>query len=517
MPSSIKNVFLRSLVRDTQSNASGSTSLNIRRGVFEPEAGSERAQRLNAKNRRLETSIKYISAVLSSPSLESQQKLDRLNRDLQERQQRKIDNSGKDRANADRELDELQERADSLYETFIREAADDAANCVDAEDIKTYLSDQLAFGRTLTQIQAATSSAAGEGNGDELAGDNARYIEDYKNRLRTVMANLPPSKESTDLLNNLEDQALQDGLPRTMHEVVFERKTEIAETLLAQKLAVGGDPRLAPLEKLPKESYWTLLIDGKVRPAGNKHIYDRSLGYMAGMMDGLLLVVENVGQPIQLEFLQNLHDTATRYVTVETARSTVLGPDNFQKQGFKTGYNGWGLSAECTPQGKQEIEDLRKEINDYTTRQGRYEYIRSDGNATINDQEVPKYTAGYETAQMNLDAAKDDSHPLRVQVGELVQWSLDKYKVDLEAADSDAAKLDVIIDCCRRLCMIHPFADANGRVIMLLMLNRLLLENGMVPTVLDNQGDMIGLGREDIIFKIRQGQRAVEGLGFVRG
>ena len=38
------------------------------------------------------------------------------------------------------------------------------------------------------------------------------------------------------------------------------------------------------------------------------------------------------------------------------------------------------------------------------------------------------------------------------------------------------------IDCCRGPGRIHPFKDANGRLLMFLVLNKLLMENGLAPT-----------------------------------
>ena len=77
--------------------------------------------------------------------------------------------------------------------------------------------------------------------------------------------------------------------------------------------------------------------------------------------------------------------------------------------------------------------------------------------------------------------------------------------------------IGAIIDCCRGLGIIHPFKDANGRLIMFLTLNKLLMEQGMPPTILEDQGLMVGKSKAELVELIKQGQQKVEALsGVVR-
>jgi hypothetical protein len=84
-----------------------------------------------------------------------------------------------------------------------------------------------------------------------------------------------------------------EGLPIEVHEALFKRKTDVLESVVGNTVSRSTNPKLAALKDVPPTEYWRLLIDGDAQGSGDKHFYDRSSGYMAGMMSGLELVVNH--------------------------------------------------------------------------------------------------------------------------------------------------------------------------------------------------------------------------------
>lgn len=329
-----------------------------------------------------------------------------------------------------------------------------------------------------------------------------------------AVRDLPSTKKSARKIEEMTNDALDDkGLSLDAHEVLFKSKTEILEGVIGIQVAESENPKLAGLKGLPPEEYWRFLMDGKAHKDNDKHLYDRSAGYMAGMMSGLELVVDRIDEPISVDMIKDLHAAMSEHVTTEAgsglARNfpgTLMGRKNFQEQGVKRGENGWGLCKDFTDDGMDELGELREELQ---------EALADDPEPKINapyfqvnmtklgEKDVPVVTAAY---QMDTETAQK-------AVEKLMTCTLAKYQRDVKTAGEDIdGKLDAIIDCCRKLGQIHPFKDANGRLIMFGVMTKLLLENGMPPTILSDQGLMIGLDRDELRRLIKEGQEQVNGM-----
>lgn len=339
---------------------------------------------------------------------------------------------------------------------------------------------------------------------------------DEAGRQKDEIRNLPKTKETARELERRANELAsgKDGMPLEVHEALFKQKTEVLEAVIGDKVARSRDPKLAPLKGLPPEQYWRLLIDGNAqKDPPDKHCYDRSSGYMAGMMSGMELIVDRVDEKVSIDFIKDLHKAMSQHVTTETASNFAAngspwmtsGSGCFQEQGLKTGWNGWGTSKEGSKEGRRELAEMRERLQKVL--QEGEEPVIAVPYFSQSEQEMGSVTVDVVNVGDKLDRSQ-----IQPVVMKLMTHVLGAYETAIGKAETEDAKLDAIIDCCRGLGQIHPFKDANGRLIMFGVMAKLLLENGMPPTLLKDQGIMIGQSRAELRKAIRDGQLKVNGM-----
>jgi hypothetical protein len=419
------------------------------------------------------------------------------------------------------EWNALQIRFDALTQEMRRLETTKVDNSASARDSHRKLVEaQIEVARELLlAVEVEEAGAAGlEGL---LTADDERAEQLLKKpeMIQGIVDSMPNTSATVDTIERIERRLLQLSgevqqgtahqayLTPAVHDVLFRRKTEVYEHLLADKLARSTNPRLAELKQLPKDEYWKILMDGRAHQHGNKHFYDRSKGYMASMMRGLETIVDNVDTPLSTDFVKTLHTGATEFVTTEMGDTFIIGPTNMQEHGVKTAPNSWGVCRDFSREGMDELATLRTELDQVV-----------GGNFFADD--ATKFEGVNETCQWRAGGTRTGA-ALQQDVETLMDYVINKCYGELQAASQSTtltdterrrAKLGAIIDCCRGLGIIHPFKDANGRLMMFLVLNKLLTENGFPPTILDDQGHMVGKSRDELITEVENGQQRVQAL-----
>lgn len=342
--------------------------------------------------------------------------------------------------------------------------------------------------------------------------------------VRRFVNELPNTLESHEAIEKTEKQLMENQggslLTVGLHELFFRKKTEILENVIERSIENSEHPGLTHLKNLGKENYWKILIDGNVHDKNDKHFYDRSKGYMASMMKGLGMIAAEIDKPLSTDFIIDLHTAATALVTndqpivrrevgkedhvytqEENWAVAYLKGHNFQEQGLKKAPNAWGVTREFSEDGMTELAALRDDLDKLVDRGYFYEEnVRLEGIDRTVQWKAGKTQTGDE---------------LQGIVKKLMDQVIEKADREIEAAkakqDQDGV-IGAIIDCCRGLGVIHPFKDANGRLIMFLTLNKMLMQQGMPPTVLEDQGFMVGKSKAELTALIKQGQQKVLAL-----
>lgn len=297
-----------------------------------------------------------------------------------------------------------------------------------------------------------------------------------------------------------KQRARTDLLSVEIHEIFYRKKTEILENVIEGEIADTDQPGLAALKAFGKENYWKILIDGKVHARDDKHFYDRSKGFMGSMMKGLTRIVRNVDMPLTTAFVQSLHQDATALVTTETRifDDVPIQPNNLQETGLKQSPNAWGVTKDYSEAGMRELEALRAELDRVAGIPPGY-FGEENMRFPREPDRVIQWSAG-----------KTRGDELQTTVTTLMNHVISKAYREIEAADGDQDQvIGAIIDCCRGLGIIHPFKDANGRLIMFMVLNKMLMEQGLPPTILEDQGYMVGKSKAELTRLIKAGQQQV--------
>lgn len=89
---------------------------------------------------------------------------------------------------------------------------------------------------------------------------------------------------------------------------------------------------------------------------------------------------------------------------------------------------------------------------------------------------------------------------------EEIENAFTEYQSNISSAKSDQDKILAIAQCVGKIERAHPFYDGNCRT-MILLTNKLLLQNGLSPTIYNNPNQMDMLSKSQLAEKIIEGQK----------
>lgn len=91
---------------------------------------------------------------------------------------------------------------------------------------------------------------------------------------------------------------------------------------------------------------------------------------------------------------------------------------------------------------------------------------------------------------------------IRAAVAKLIT----NYFASLSTAKTDEDKVRVIIRFIQDLDQLHPFVDGNIRTFVILLMNKLLIDNKLKPCALLDANCLDALGLDELVIKIKEGQ-----------
>ena len=92
------------------------------------------------------------------------------------------------------------------------------------------------------------------------------------------------------------------------------------------------------------------------------------------------------------------------------------------------------------------------------------------------------------------------------EIHQIVNILIQKYSNSMAHAASDQEKIKAMVEMIRPLQRLHPFVDANGRTMFMLLLNRELVKHNMLPTIPDNPNDIDICSTDEAVQGIQAGQ-----------
>ena len=222
----------------------------------------------------------------------------------------------------------------------------------------------------------------------------------------------------------------------------------------------------------PVLELWRLFMDGNQQGNGWKHYEARENGCINQLYQAWLYVRKSSNEPITPDYFKKIHALCALGIM---QKSEDVG--QFRKY--------------CPSFGMSENSG---------TFLGYLEHIQCYNNLC----------ALLEGSRFGFNAESRVETPiLEITLKEIIQ----EYESSLlEHANNLLGMLHAIILFCKKLVLIHPFGDCNGRIFSNLLLNRELIRNGFTPALLDNPNRMDGYSINEFVSEIVRGMDAFERL-----
>lgn len=221
-------------------------------------------------------------------------------------------------------------------------------------------------------------------------------------------------------------------------------------------------------------------------------LFDNYRSYLYKMGIGWEAAMQNLGEPISPEFIIELHRATAAGIPHPQAsiHDEDNSPDDYLASGFSEKTHGYSIikSVALSSQGKIELLEFVEKNK---------EYVRLE-----NDERTSRI---FGTEAFNLIQLGTPKEKLTA----LTQTWIDDYYKELAAATTSDEKVLAAIKLCQNLERLHPFEDGNYRVFGILLLNRLLAEQGESLTVIDEPSKLDGYSRAELLQEVREGQRRV--------
>lgn len=234
-----------------------------------------------------------------------------------------------------------------------------------------------------------------------------------------------------------------------------------------------------------------LFMDGECHESSwGKYHFENELGYMVGCLRAFGALMQAHDRILDAHLLCQLHDLAVGDVFKRSSAPL--------RERFQSGYRA------------QSVE-FALSLGRNCTAQGLAEFHRSAAanNGWIEVEPPTHGQSGRLLAPTRSPARCFDKAQeiLSHYVAQVPPPSNCRMRAEL-----DDATVHAIAQCCQQLNQHHLFAEANIRTIGFLCLNKLLLDQGAAPTILEYPKVLDMCSTTDVIAAIRQGQHRFQAL-----
>lgn len=249
----------------------------------------------------------------------------------------------------------------------------------------------------------------------------------------------------------------------TMRDAIVAAIGEITGVTAAEN-ALGAEIANYPVfNNFPQSKTWKLLMDGKHHDTKGKFGFENEKRYMSALMNAYTQMLQNLPQQLDVTGYELLHDLAVQ--NVEDRSGQPMQPGYRDNPHF-----GEGFGVDEDTWSDDGYQELRVKYNNRAE--------NSVGRVLVDD---PIEMVGPLVQNKVLRLI-----PLyRSQCQRFARVVLDAYHQEIAAAATADDQLNAIARCCQDLDQLHLFVDGNIRTIAFLVLNKLLLQNGLEPVVLD--------------------------------
>ncbi len=290
-------------------------------------------------------------------------------------------------------------------------------------------------------------------------------------------------------------------------------------SIFANEDALGAHDLLKEFNDIHERLKWKLVIDGRYHRRGadifeSDHDGHRGEpGYRVNMIDALNYTLSNecMNKKFDDDLYLELHTRACKNVNFRNVNHKLLETYRFCNGSGDDGTVKFGLNTtNCSENGKKELNNKKNSLwlSD----------LLFASNNKGDDLAFEKLGAGGIWKCTYYAPTSESESDMRQAVNIIFEDYYLKLRelerngyVDGSLIDKNAClkdkKLEIIIRICQNLDQLHAFRDANIRTIVFLVMQRMLIENGITPTVFDNPNCIDMMSVNEIMKKLKEGQK----------
>lgn len=224
--------------------------------------------------------------------------------------------------------------------------------------------------------------------------------------------------------------------------------------------------------KFPKKEMYRMFIDHNRQNEGENTFDVKEPGYKCAMLKAFDYISKTIGKKVDADEFVLIHDLCVENVFQENGNS-------FDK-GLRRG--AW-YGLEETTERKISYETKKEwESEKLILTEKRADEILDEYDEDEYDRITDQYLRKLTSDGMLVDTPKRTI----AAVVERINKVLHEYYDQLEKANIPEEKIASIAKLCRALEIMHVFNDGNQRTIVFVLLNKLLIENDLSPTILQD-------------------------------
>jgi len=260
-------------------------------------------------------------------------------------------------------------------------------------------------------------------------------------------------------------------------------------TTIADEIFNYRNSLLQPIG-IDHQNLWKLCIDQRDLQYG-PYVYEfrdpEEPGYLCAIECAFMHMIDTLREPLSIDFLKRLWSIATFQVKLNWGFRLEIDDIELNFGRFPASS---GDAGDDHPEQRQRVtpEDL-KEIFEYGFSE-LFGYIRDP------EKEYPKCVNSTKLSAANQDPTQffgyaEGRPPKNWELSgdETVERTIREYQKRLSEAITDDEKLYAIARFGKMIDVQHPFGDGNMRTVVLLI-NKLLIENGFSPTIMPNPNNI---------------------------
>lgn len=338
-------------------------------------------------------------------------------------------------------------------------------------------------------------------------------IEEFATWLRQL--EVPKLQMIYEALGKLSNPSRDEAIARSRAKLLIDGKGEKS----------GKDQAKNPLGELPKDQWWKLFIDkgAHKEDQSNEQNAMRFDGESSpGYYDAMMRAYEQVLVPTE----KGKYDTMTPDDLIKIHETVTTGTLAKSEQRFlpmphvKSGKGEQGTQFPMT-KGDEDVPSIRA-----------FEELAEEGVASLDERKHVKGELGVDddpNKRFLKLATKVSSPDTMTQVlpfstylvhtdyeqsdvEDIMKHLLDRYYREIKETDSireddrPPAKVETIVRLIRGLHTAHLFTDANGRLNTMVLLNKLLIQEGLDPVIMDDTSVFGGaFNLEQLVGQVRRG------------